>query len=201
MEKPLKLLVSGYFNSGKSTLIQTMDETAINIEKNLSDAQNDEKTTTTTGFDLGTIIWARPDLEEKTDGVLMSEAEYQSKKDEFVEWDLKNIELKGCPGKAHFSIVREILSIGSVGVIFLIDGCDKSNIDNALIVLEETKEALGDSIPLIIIANKSDREDYLGAEKISELIREKVFEGSGKTKEGIDDAIIHVSKLILKNTN
>ena len=201
MEKPLKLLVSGYFNSGKSTLIQTMDETAINIEKNLSDAQNDEKTTTTTGFDLGTIIWARPDLEEKTDGVLMSEAEYQSKKDEFVEWNLKNIELKGCPGKAHFSIVREILSIGSVGVIFLIDGCDKSNIDNALIVLEETKEALGDSIPLIIIANKSDREDYLGAEKISELIREKVFEGSGKTKEGIDDAIIHVSKLILKNTN
>ena len=201
MEKPLKLLVSGYFNSGKSTLIQTMDETAINIEKNLSDAQNDEKTTTTTGFDLGTIIWARPDLEEKTDGVLMSEAEYQSKKDEFVEWNLKNIELKGCPGKAHFSIVREILSIGSVGVIFLIDGCDKSNIDNALIVLEETKEALGDSIPLIIIANKSDREDYLGAEKISELIREKVFEGSGKTKEGIDDAIIHASKLILKNTN
>ena len=194
-------MVSGYFNSGKSTLIQTMDETAINIEKNLSDAQNDEKTTTTTGFDLGTIIWARPDLEEKTDGVLMSEAEYQSKKDEFVEWNLKNIELKGCPGKAHFSIVREILSIGSVGVIFLIDGCDKSNIDNALIVLEETKEALGDSIPLIIIANKSDREDYLGAEKISELIREKVFEGSGKTKEGIDDAIIHVSKLILKNTN
>ena len=177
-----------------------MDETAINIEKNLSDAQNDEKTTTTTGFDLGTIIWVRPDLEEKTDGILMSEVEYQNKKDQFIEWNLKNIELKGCPGKAHFSIVRQIISIGSVGVIFLIDGCDKSNIDNALKVLEETKEALGDSIPLIIIANKSDKVDYLGAEKISELIREEVFEGSGKTKEGIDDAIIHLSKLILKNS-
>ena len=178
-----------------------MDETAINIEKNLSDAQNDEKTTTTTGFDLGNVVWLRKDLDNKTNGVLMSEVEYQSKKDQFIEWNLKNIELKGCPGKAHFSIVREIISIGSVGVIFLIDGCDKSNIDNALIVLEETKGALGDSIPLIIIANKSDREDYLGAEKISELIKEKAFEGSGKTKEGIDDAIIHISKLILKTTN
>lgn len=175
-----------------------MDETAINIEKNLSDAQNNEKTSTTTGFDLGRIFWVRNS--EQTKDVLMSEAEYQNKKDEFVGWHARNIELKGCPGKMHFSVVREILSKGCHGVIFLIDGCDEKNIDNALIVLEETKEVLGDSIPLIIIANKCDREDFLGAKKISELIREKAFEGSGKTKEGINDAIIHISKLVLKNS-
>ena len=98
----------------------------------------------------------------------------------------------------HFSIVRQILSIGSCGVIFLIDGCDKSNINNALTVLEETKEALGDSIPLIIIANKSDREDFIGTKEISNLINHEVFKGSGKTKEGITDAIIHISELVLK---
>jgi len=199
MEKPLKILVSGYFNSGKSTLIQTMDETAISIEKNLSNAQNNEKTSTTTGFDLGNVVWVRKDLDNKTNGVLMSEIEYQNKKDQFIEWHVKNIELKGCPGKSHFSIVRQIISIGSVGVIFLIDGCDKNNIDNALIVLEETKEVLGEKIPMVIIANKSDRKDFLGAEKVSELIGETVFEGSGKTKKGINEAIIHISKLVLKN--
>jgi signal recognition particle receptor subunit beta len=197
LEKPLKILITGYFNSGKSTLIQTMDETALNIEKNLSNAQNNEKTSTTTGFDFGKVLWARNN--EKTDGVVMSEVEYQNKKDEFVGWQILPIELKGTPGKSHFSIVRQIISIGSVGVIFLIDGCDKNNIDNALIVLEETKEVLGEKIPMVIIANKSDRKDFLGVEKVSELIGEKVFEGSGKTKKGINEAIIHISKLVLKN--
>lgn len=201
MEKPLKIFITGYFNSGKSTLIQTLDESAINIEKNLSIAQDSEKTSTTTGFDLGRIVWARQDLEDKSNDLLLSEIEYKKKKDEYSEWFIKNIELKGCPGKAHFSIVREILSLGSCGVIFLIDGCDKNNIDNALKVLEETKEVLGDSIPLVIIANKADREDFIGAEKVSELIGEKAFEGSGKTKEGIDEAIIHISKLVLKSNN
>jgi len=174
-----------------------MDESAINIEKNLSVAQDSEKTCTTTGFDLGRIVW----IHNETNDMILSEVEFQEKRDDFSEWLAKNIELKGCPGKAHFSIVREILSHGSSGVIFLIDGCDKDNINNALTVLEETKEALGASIPLIIIANKSDREDFIGAEKVSELIGEKAFEGSGKTKEGIDDTIINLSKLILKSIN
>ena len=194
MEKPLKIFITGYFNSGKSTLIQSMDESAINIEKNLSVAQDSEKTCTTTGFDLGRIVW----IHDESNDLLLSEGEYQKKKDEFSESSVKYIELKGCPGKAHFSIVREILSHGSSGVIFLIDGCDKDNINNALEVLEETKEVLGASIPLVIIANKSDREDFIGAEKVSELIGEKAFEGSGRTKEGIDDAIINLSKLVLK---
>lgn len=197
MEKPLKIFITGYFNSGKSTLIQTLDESAINIEKNLSIARDSEKTSTTTGFDLGRIVW----ISKEKDDVLLSEIEYKKKKDEYSEWLVKNIELKGCPGKAHFSIVREILSLGSCGVIFLIDGCDKNNIDNALTVLEETKEVLGTSIPLVIIANKADREDFIGAEKVSELIGEKAFEGSGKTKEGIDEAIIHISKLVLKSND
>ena len=174
-----------------------MDESAINIEKNLSVAQDSEKTSTTTGFDLGRIVYIQ---NEKND-MLLSEVEYQDKKDELSEWFVENIELKGCPGKAHFSIVREILSHGSSGVIFLIDGCDKDNIENALTALKETKEILGTTIPLIIIANKSDREDYIGAEKVSELIGEKAFQGSGKTRDGIDDAIIHLSKLVLKNIN
>jgi signal recognition particle receptor subunit beta len=53
---------------------------------------------------------------------------------------------------------------------------------------------------MVIIANKSDRKDFLGAEKVSELIGEKAFEGSGKTKKGIEEAIIHISKLVLKNS-
>ena len=128
----------------------------------------------------------------------MNEFEYERKKDELVGWFKKDIELKGVPGKMHFSIVREILSKGCDGVIFLIDGCDVESFQGALEILEETREVLGQKIPMIIIANKSDREDYQGCERISGIVGEDVIEGSGKTQRGIKEAIIHLSQLILE---
>lgn len=199
--KSLKIFVTGFFNSGKSTLVHSLDEKAIHVEKKLSKTYNEEKTTTTTGFDLGRLVWARPNLNFETVGVLMSKVEYLKEKDEYPGWDVKNIELKGSPGQTHFSAVRKVLAKKSDGVIFLIDGCDLVNIGNALVVLEEIKAVLGPNIPMKIIANKSDREDYHGCEMISNMIGEKVFEGSGKYLFGIKDAIIDVLKIILYDTS
>ena len=50
--------------------------------------------------------------------------------------------------------------------------------------------------PMKIIANKCDREDFHGSEMISEMIGEKVYEGSGMQNVGIKDAIISVLKMI-----
>jgi len=196
--KPIKILITGYFNSGKTTLIHSLDSDAVIIDKKLEHAVSEEKTETTTGFDLGRLIWIRQDLEKETKGILLSSSEYEKEMDNYLGWYKKDIELKGVPGKTQFSIIREILSKGCDGVIFLIDGCDRENINAAKEALDETKAFIGENIPLIIIANKSDDTDYLGCEKISDLINEKVFEGSGKTTEGIKDLIIHLSKLILK---
>ncbi len=189
--------MTGFFNSGKSTLVHTIDDKAIHVEKELSKTFNEEKTTTTTGFDLGRLVWARPNLNNETEGVIMSKTEYLRDKDEYLGWHIKYVELKGSPGQMQFSTVRKILAKGSDGVIFLIDGCDLANIGNALVVLEEIKAVLGSNIPMRIIANKSDRDDFHGCEVITSMIGETVYVGSGKYNVGIKDAIIEVLKTIL----
>lgn len=200
-ENKIKIFVTGFFNSGKSTLVHTLDDEAIHVEKELSKAYDDEKTHTTTGFDLGNLVWARPNLQFNTEGVLMSKSEYIKEKIEYSGWHTSEIELKGCPGQMQFSVVRKILSRGSDGVLFLIDGCDLINIGNALVILEETRACLGDDIPIKIIANKSDKEEYHGADVISTMIGEEVYEGSAKYNIGVKDALIKILKSLSNYVN
>lgn len=195
-----KIFITGFFNSGKSTLVHTLDNKSIHVEKKLHTQFDKDKTHTTTGFDLGKLIWARPNLDGDTEGVLMSKIEYLRDKDEYLGWHITNVEIKGCPGQMQFSAVRKVLSKGSDGVIFLIDGCDLANIGNAMVILEETKVTLGSNVPMKIIANKSDRDDYHGCEMISNMIGEHVFMGSAKFNIGIKDAIIQVLKIILNGS-
>lgn len=200
-DKKIKIFVSGFFNSGKTTLIHTLDDKAISVEKKLAVPYNDEKTHTTTGFDLARLVWTRPNLDPKTEGVIMSNTEYLRDIREYSGWHILKIDLKGCPGQMQFSAVRKILAKGNDGVIFLIDGCDLANIGNALVLLEETKSVLGENIPMKIIANKSDREDYQGIELISTLIGAKAFKGSAKNNIGIKDAIIQTLQIIVNQKN
>jgi len=199
--KRFKIFVTGFFNSGKSTLVHTLDSKAIHVEKKLKKAYDNEKTTTTTGIDLGRMVWARPNLNCETDGVIMSKTEFLRDKNEYSGWHTNNFELKGSPGQMQFSTVRKILAKGSDGVIFLIDGCDMPNIGNAIVILEEIKAVLGLQTPMKIIANKSDREDYQGCEMISNMIGEQVFKGSGKYSVGVKDAIIEILKMIENGGN
>lgn len=195
-EHGVKIFVTGFFNSGKTTLIHSLDDKAISVEKKLNVPFNEEKTTTTTGFDLARLIWARPNLNPGIEGLIMSKTEYLRDREEYPGWHIKNVELKGCPGQMQFSAVRKILAKGNDGVVFLIDGCDLASIGNALVILEETKAILGHEIPMRIIANKSDRDDYCGVEMISNMIGEDIYKGSAKCNVGIKDAIIQVLKRI-----
>jgi len=197
----IKIFVTGFFNSGKTTLIHTLDDKAISVEKKLAQAYDNEKTHTTTGFDLARLVWTRPNLDFKADGVIMNKTEYLRDKDEYLGWHTTNLELKGCPGQMQFSAVRRILARGNDGVILLIDGCDLVNIGNGLVILEETRVVLGQNIPIKIMANKSDREDFCGQEMISNMIGEQVYEGSAKNNIGMKDAIIKVCKMIVNGPN
>ncbi|MFX0177853.1 MAG: GTP-binding protein [Candidatus Hodarchaeota archaeon] len=199
--KKIKIFVTGFFNAGKTTLIHKLDDKAISVEKELNIPYHEDKTHTTTGFDLARLKWARPNLNFETNGVIMSKTEYLRDKDEYSGWHIMELELKGCPGQMQFTAVRKILAKGSDGVILLIDGCDLTNIGNALVILEETRACLGYNIPMKIIANKSDREDYNDSEMIKNLIGEEVYEGSAKYNIGIKDAIIDVLKIIINGNN
>ena len=202
MEKnKFKIFVTGFFNAGKTTLIHTLDDKAISVETKLAEEYEPGKTHTTTGFDLGRLVWVRPNLNFDTEGVLMSKSEYYRDNKEYSGWHLIDVELKGSPGQIQFKVVRNILGKGSDGVILLIDGCDLANIGNALVIREEITTNLGKNIPLNIIANKADREDYYGNEMISDLIGEEVYKGSVLDNIGIKDAIINTLKIIINKSN
>lgn len=201
LNNKIKIFVTGFFNSGKTTLIHTLDDKAISVEKELNIPYDEDKTHTTTGFDLARLVWVRPNLNFETNGLIMSKTEYMRDKDEYSGWHVMELELKGCPGQIQFASVRKILAKGSDGVIMLIDGCDLNNIGNALVILEETKMSLGYNIPMKIIANKSDRDDYHDIEMIKNLIGEEVYKGSAKCNIGIKDAVIATLKIILKGNS
>ncbi len=189
-----KIYVTGFFQAGKSTLIKTLDPNAFSIDKPLRELWRGEKSTTTVGFDLGHLIWARPN--PNSDGVIMSESEYINEKDEYSGWICKKIEIKGSPGQLHFKVVREMVAKSSDGVLFVIDSSDPDSIGNALTLLAECRCLLGEDIPIVIIANKQDLETALPPEEVSNLIHEFTYGGSAKNNFGIKEAIIRLLRII-----
>lgn len=194
-----KILVTGFFNSGKTTLVQNLDPDAVVVEKPLREPVSEEKTTTTTGYDQGSIVWARPNLKKKTRGLVLTKEEFfKNKEEEYEDWYFFEVILKGTPGQMQFSSVRKVLARGSDGVLFLIDGCNLQNVGKAMAILEEIKSVLGDGVPLRIIANKVDRDDHHGADKIGDLIGAQVYPGAGKYDIGVRDALLDILKMIEK---
>lgn len=194
-----KVLVTGFFNSGKTTLVKNLDPEAVVVEKPLREPLSEEKTTTTTGYDQGSVVWARPDLDPQTYGLILTKDEFhKNKEEEYDGWHFFEVILKGTPGQMQFASVRKVLARGSDGVLFLIDGCNLQNVGKAMAILEEIKSVVGPNVPMRIIANKCDRDDHHGAERISELIGSEVYPGAGEYDIGIRDALLDILKMIEK---
>ncbi|MHA1143478.1 MAG: GTP-binding protein [Candidatus Helarchaeota archaeon] len=68
--------------------------------------------------------------------------------------DLK-ISVFGTPGKTHFSVVREVLSLGADGIIFVIDSADPTLDEETKLIWAEIKKYLPD-VPIVFVANKQD---------------------------------------------
>ena len=190
-----KIYIAGYFQAGKSTMVHSLDPNAISIDKPIRKELGDEKSSTTIGFDLGHLIWSRPN--EKSDGVIMSEKEFEREKKEYNGWIHKKIEIKGSPGQLHFKDVREMVAKSSDGVLFVIDSADPAQIGNALTLLTESRCLLGENIPMVILANKQDLDNRLSPEEISNLIKEDTYGASGKYNHGLKEAVIRLLRIIV----
>ncbi|WP_287583089.1 GTP-binding protein [Candidatus Borrarchaeum sp.] len=124
----MKIIITGAFSSGKSTLVQSLaKESAISLDKS----------GTTVALDHGTV-------------------------------DVLGIPafLFGTPGLVRFSILRQILSEGADGMIFMVDSANP-NIENFNEIWQEMQEIqIVASIPCVIAANK---QDLPGAKSVEEI--------------------------------
>ncbi|MFW9801779.1 MAG: ADP-ribosylation factor-like protein [Candidatus Thorarchaeota archaeon] len=183
-----KVYVTGPFQAGKTTLIHTLDPDAISIEREMKEEFHGEKSTTTTGFDLGRVIWVRKEVGHI--GLIVAKSEYERERSEYPGWVAREIELRGVPGQLHFKFVRDTMRISTDGVLMIVDSSDPAMIGDACAILAETQAAFG-NIPLEIVANKQDRADAVPPENVASWLGVSEATGmSAKNRESAKDALV-----------
>ena len=119
--RPLKVVITGPFSAGKTTLIQTISEVAIvGTERDVTDETRAVKERTTVAMDFGRITFA-PDL---------------------------TLFLFGTPGQRRFEVMWEILSEGMIGFILLVNAGDERSIEEASHILATFREYA--DVPFVI---------------------------------------------------
>jgi uncharacterized protein len=113
LSKPLKIVVTGPFNAGKTTLIRTISEVAIvGTERDVTDETKSVKASTTVAMDFGRISFG--------DGACLF--------------------LFGTPGQRRFEVMWEILSEGMIGFVLLVHAGDGRSVDEAVHILDTFRE-------------------------------------------------------------
>jgi signal recognition particle receptor subunit beta len=107
-QRPLKLVVTGPFAAGKTTLIETISEVAVvGTERDVTDGAKAQKAHTTVAMDFGRITFA----------------------------DDLALFLFGTPGQRRFEMMWEILSEGMLGFIVLVHAGDPRSLAEATHIL------------------------------------------------------------------
>jgi uncharacterized protein len=128
--KPLKIVVTGPFSAGKTTLIKTISEVAIvGTERDVTDETRAVKERTTVAMDFGRITFAQ---------------------------DL-SLFIFGTPGQRRFEVMWEILSEGMIGFILLVRPDDDRSIEEASHILETFRDYA--DVPYVIGVSHLDQVD------------------------------------------
>lgn len=128
----LKVVVTGPFNAGKTTLISTISEIPVlTTETSVSDAARERKKRTTVSMDFGRItIPGDPVIE---------------------------LAMFGTPGQARFDFMWNVLSKGMLGYVLMVDVADPSTWAEAAAIRDHFR-VLG-RVPYVVAANRYDGED------------------------------------------
>jgi len=168
-----KVLITGPFNSGKTTLIKLVsDEQLTGNDVEATDELAQFKGMTTVGLDFGVL---------------------------HVDDEL-DVHLFGTPGQARFNFMWKTLSKGALGTILLIDSSNQKAIDEAKEMYQFYRE-LSD-MPIIIGATKQDFPESKSIQHIaSELGIDdaRIIPSNPCIKEDSKDLIIALLEEIIEN--
>ena len=110
VNRPLKIVVTGPFAAGKTTLIKTISDVAIvGTDRDITDETRSVKTRTTVAMDFGRLSFGE---------------------------DL-SLFLFGTPGQRRFEVMWEILSEGMIGFICLVNASDERSLEESSHILDQ----------------------------------------------------------------
>jgi small GTP-binding protein len=123
----VKIVVTGPFAAGKTTLIRTISEiTVLSTEKDITDETRSRKAETTVAMDFGRIT---------------------------IDRDLV-LYLFGTPGQDRFDFMWEILGEGMLGYILLVDSDRPDSLEEAVGILEAFRRMA--RVPFVVALNRAE---------------------------------------------
>jgi small GTP-binding protein len=121
-----KIVVTGPFAAGKTTLIRTISEiTVLSTEKDITDETRSRKTETTVAMDFGRIT---------------------------IDRDLV-LYLFGTPGQERFDFMWEILGEGMLGYVLMLDSTRPESAEEGRGILEAFRRMA--RVPYVVALNRS----------------------------------------------
>jgi uncharacterized protein len=140
--RQVKIVVTGPFGVGKTTLIKTMSEiTVLSTERKVSHNGESPKSNTTVAMDFGRIT-VDPELQ---------------------------LYLFGTPGQRRFDFMWEILAEGMLGFVVLVDAQREASYEEADEILEFFDDVA--DVPYVVAVNKGDAEEDGGVARTREWLR------------------------------
>jgi small GTP-binding protein len=123
----VKIVITGPFAAGKTTLIRTISEiTVLSTEKDITDSTRSRKAETTVAMDFGRIT---------------------------IDRDLV-LYLFGTPGQDRFDFMWEILGEGMLGYVVLVDSSRAQSLDEAVPILAAFRKMA--RVPYVVALNRAD---------------------------------------------
>ncbi len=127
----VKVVVTGPFAAGKTTLIRTISEiTVLSTERGITDSTRKRKAETTVAMDFGRIT---------------------------IDRDLV-LYLFGTPGQDRFDFMWEILGEGMIGYLLLIDATREESVQEAAGILGAFRTMA--RVPYVVALNRAGTEDH-----------------------------------------
>jgi len=137
----VKIVVTGPFSAGKTTLIRTISEiTVLSTEQDITDSTRSRKAETTVAMDFGRIT---------------------------IDRDLV-LYLFGTPGQDRFDFMWEILGEGMLGYILLVDSSREDSLHEAVGILAAFRKMA--RVPFVVALNRSAGMDPQDEERVRDVL-------------------------------
>ena len=137
----VKIVVTGPFSAGKTTLIRTISEiTVLSTEKDITDDTKSRKAETTVAMDFGRIT---------------------------IDRDLV-LYLFGTPGQDRFDFMWEILGEGMLGYILLVDASRPDSLEESVGILAAFRKMA--RVPFVVALNRSAGMDPQDEERVRDVL-------------------------------
>jgi uncharacterized protein len=133
----VKIVVTGPFAAGKTTLIRTISEiTVLSTERGITDDTRSQKPDTTVAMDFGRIT---------------------------IDRDLV-LYLFGTPGQDRFDFMWEILGEGMLGYVLLVDASRPDSLQESIAILDAFRRMA--PVPFVVALNRASGIDEVEEERL-----------------------------------